>query len=282
MEWHQKNAGGNARIAETMLRYFRFPQGFENFVYLSQIQQGLAIKTAVEYWRSLKPHCMGTLYWQLNDTWPVASWSSLDHGGGWKALHYMARRFFSPVAAFIVPDKASARAAIVAVNDGNADVTVEARLRVVETGGSIRTVAVALRRGRPPTAASTLGHVALDEIGADSFLFLDWQASDGAAGRSHFSPLPYKALRLAAARTVAGRRTRWRQRPPVAHRAKAGLPRDGRGERRRPLQRQCLRHSARRDRRRSPSRPTIRRHRRSARRPSSLRDLHSSYASRSI
>ena len=110
MEWHQKNAGGNARIAETMMRYFRFPQGFENFVYLSQIQQGLAIKTAVEYWRSLKPHCMGTLYWQLNDTWPVASWSSLDHGGGWKALHYMARRFFSPVAAFIVPDKDIRRA----------------------------------------------------------------------------------------------------------------------------------------------------------------------------
>jgi beta-mannosidase len=65
-----------------------FPKDFANFVYLSQIQQGLAIKTAVEYWRSLKPHCMGTLYWQLNDTWPVASWSSLDYGGSWKAMHY--------------------------------------------------------------------------------------------------------------------------------------------------------------------------------------------------
>ncbi|OWK23788.1 hypothetical protein AJ87_30055 [Rhizobium yanglingense] len=71
MELHQKNAGGNERIAGTMFRYFRFPKDFPNFVYLSQIQQGLAIKTAVEYWRSLKPHCMGTIYWQLNDTWPV-------------------------------------------------------------------------------------------------------------------------------------------------------------------------------------------------------------------
>ena len=52
MESHQKNAGGNARIAETMFRYFRFPKDFANFVWLSQIQQGLAIKTAVEYWRS--------------------------------------------------------------------------------------------------------------------------------------------------------------------------------------------------------------------------------------
>ena len=76
MESHQKNAGGNARIAETMFRYFRFPKDFPNFVWLSQIQQGVAIKTAVDYWRSLKPHCMGAVYWQLNDTWPVASWSS--------------------------------------------------------------------------------------------------------------------------------------------------------------------------------------------------------------
>jgi beta-mannosidase len=197
MEWHQKNAGGNARIAETMLRYFRFPDGFENFIYLSQIQQGLAIKTAVEYWRSLKPHCMGTLYWQLNDTWPVASWSSLDHGGGWKALHYMARRFFSPVAAFIVPDKKSGHAAISAVNDGNGDVTIEARLLVVEPSGQTKPLP-SFSGVAGPDRAATLGHVKLDQIDAGNFLFLDWQASDGAAGRSHFSPLPYKAHRLEA------------------------------------------------------------------------------------
>ncbi len=104
MESHQKNAGGNARIAETMFRYFRFPVDFENFVYLSQVQQGLAIKTAVSHWRSLKPHCMGTLYWQLNDTWPVCSWSSLDHGGNWKLLHHMAKDFYAPVIVTAVPD----------------------------------------------------------------------------------------------------------------------------------------------------------------------------------
>jgi beta-mannosidase len=100
MEHHQKNAGGNARIAETMFRYFRFPQRFEDFVYVSQVQQGLAMRTAIEYWRSLKPHCMGTLYWQLNDTWPVASWSGLNNDGSWKLLHYLARRFYEPVAVF--------------------------------------------------------------------------------------------------------------------------------------------------------------------------------------
>ena len=87
MENHQRNTGGNARILETMTRYFRFPSDFEQMVFLSQIQQGLAMKTAIEYWRSTKPRCMGTLFWQINDTYPVASWSSLDYGGQWKLLH---------------------------------------------------------------------------------------------------------------------------------------------------------------------------------------------------
>jgi beta-mannosidase len=197
MESHQKNAGGNARIAETMFRYFRFPNGFANFVWLSQVQQGVAIKTAVDYWRSLKPRCMGALYWQLNDTWPVASWSSLDHGGGWKALHYMARRFFSPVAAFIVPDKKSGRATIVAVNDGSGDVTIDARLRIIEPGGQTKPLP-SFSGVAGPDRAATLGQVRLDQIDEGSFLFLDWQASDGSTGRGHFSPLPYKAHRLEA------------------------------------------------------------------------------------
>ncbi len=197
MEWHQKNAGGNARIAETMMRYFRYPEGFGNFIYLSQISQGLAIKTAVEYWRSLKPHCMGALYWQLNDTWPVASWSSLDHGGGWKALHYMARRFFSPVAAFLVPDKATGKVAVVAVNDTGADVTVGADLHCVDTGGRIYPLST-LSSPVETDAAHTLGQVSVDAIPAGSFLFMDWKAADGSSGRSHFSPVPYKAHKLQA------------------------------------------------------------------------------------
>jgi len=77
-------------------RYFRMPEGFGNFIYLSQVQQALAIKTGVEHWRRLRPTCMGTLYWQLNDNWPVASWASIEYGGKWKLLHYAARRFYAP------------------------------------------------------------------------------------------------------------------------------------------------------------------------------------------
>ncbi|HTX73682.1 MAG TPA: glycoside hydrolase family 2 protein, partial [Rectinemataceae bacterium] len=116
MEHHQRHPRGNSIILETMSRYFRMPSGFEVTLYLSQVQQALAIRTAVSYWRSLMPHCMGTLYWQLNDLWPVASWSSLDYDGGWKLLHYEARRFFDPVflALYIKDDSVHA----VGVNDG--------------------------------------------------------------------------------------------------------------------------------------------------------------------
>lgn len=97
MEHHQRNEEGNSIIIEMFSRYFRFPSNFANQLYLSQVQQALAIQTAVTYWRSLMPYCMGTLYWQLNDVWPVSSWSSIEYGGKWKALHYVAKRFYEPV-----------------------------------------------------------------------------------------------------------------------------------------------------------------------------------------
>ena len=106
MEHHQRNPGGNTRVLSTMSMYFRIPPKFEDFVYMSQVQQGIAIKTAVEHWRHLRPVCMGTLYWQINDNWPVCSWASLDYKGKWKLLHYMAQRFYAPtiVSGFRRPD----------------------------------------------------------------------------------------------------------------------------------------------------------------------------------
>lgn len=97
MEHHQKNNRGNQIIFESFSRYFRVPEGFDNQLYLSQVQQALAIQTATEYWRSCRPQTMGVVYWQLNDLWPVASWSSITYSGRWKLLHYAARRFFEPV-----------------------------------------------------------------------------------------------------------------------------------------------------------------------------------------
>lgn len=96
MESHQKNNRGNSIIAEMFSRYFRVPKDFEQQLWLSQLQQALAIQTAVDFWRSSRPICMGTLYWQLNDNWPVASWSSIQHSGRWRLLHYFAKRFYQP------------------------------------------------------------------------------------------------------------------------------------------------------------------------------------------
>ncbi len=105
MDHHQKCVRGNAPIIGMFGKYFRMPESFENFLYLSQVQQALAIKTGVEFWRSLKPRCMGTIFWQLNDDWPVASWASIEYGGKWKQLQYHAKRFFAPVLGVLYQDE---------------------------------------------------------------------------------------------------------------------------------------------------------------------------------
>ncbi|MHA1671836.1 MAG: glycosyl hydrolase 2 galactose-binding domain-containing protein [Promethearchaeota archaeon] len=109
MENHQKNSAGNKKILDYMKKRFEIPPEFENQVILSQITQAEAIQYGVEHWRRNRNdfHCMGALYWQLNDCWPVASWSSLDYYGRWKALHYFAKRFYQNVFASIKEDKNS-------------------------------------------------------------------------------------------------------------------------------------------------------------------------------
>ncbi len=97
MDKHQRSPVGNQLIITYMLDRYRLPTGFENTVWVSQIQHGLSIEYAVQHWRRNMPRCMGALYWQLNDCWPVASWASIDYHGRWKALHYFARRFFAPL-----------------------------------------------------------------------------------------------------------------------------------------------------------------------------------------
>jgi beta-mannosidase len=178
-----------------MFRYFRFPKDFPSFVYLSQIQQGLAIRTAVDYWRSLKPHCMGTLYWQLNDTWPVASWSSLDYGGHWKAMHYMARRFFQPVAVAAIPSMDGKEIAFSMVNDTAEPVAVELETFLVSLDGKRRPL-VAAAGACPPERAATLVTVAASDIPNDTLLFWAFEASNGMRGEGHHVHGNYKALDL--------------------------------------------------------------------------------------
>lgn len=94
---HQKHPRGNQLIREYMLRDYEEPKDFASFLYVSQVLQAEGIKLGAEYHRRSMPRTMGTLYWQLNDCWPVASWASIDYFGRWKALQYYAKRFFSNV-----------------------------------------------------------------------------------------------------------------------------------------------------------------------------------------
>lgn len=96
MENHQKNRGGNQVILDYVSRRYRLPSTQDGLIYLSQLNQAYCMQIGVEHYRRLMPHCMGALYWQLNDCWPVASWSSIEFTGTWRALHHVARRFFAP------------------------------------------------------------------------------------------------------------------------------------------------------------------------------------------
>ena len=96
MENHQKNRGGNQVILDYVSRRYRFPKNQAALIYLSQLNQAYCMQVGVEHYRRLTPRCMGAIYWQLNDCWPVASWSSIEFTGRWKALHHCARRFNAP------------------------------------------------------------------------------------------------------------------------------------------------------------------------------------------
>lgn len=97
MEKHQRNYGANGKIMNYMQQTYRYPGDFDTVIYASQLLQADAIRYGVEHFRRNRGRCMGAVYWQLNDCWPVISWSSVDYIGRWKALHYYAKRFFAPV-----------------------------------------------------------------------------------------------------------------------------------------------------------------------------------------
>lgn len=128
MEKHQRNKTANGKIVDYLSRTYLYPSDLSKLVYASQLLQAQAMQYGTEHWRRNRGRCMGAIVWQLNDCWPVASWSSIDYYGRWKALHYYEKRFFAPV--LISCHEEGTLSQLTSVNMENPRIKKSARLNV--------------------------------------------------------------------------------------------------------------------------------------------------------
>ena len=135
MRSHQKSSIGNGTITHYMEDLYGIPKDFERFIYVNLVQQGEGVKVGMEAHRRSKPYCMGSLYWQLQDCWPVASWSGMDYYGRWKALHYQARDAFKPMIVSATSDGKTT--AIYVVSDLLEDQETILNLRIMDLSGEV-------------------------------------------------------------------------------------------------------------------------------------------------
>lgn len=136
IDHRQKCAHGNMPLLNMISKYFRMPSSMEHFIYVSQLTQALAIKTGVEFWRSLKPRCMGALFWQLNDDWAAISWSALEYTGKWKQLMAHARRFYAPLISSILPGPEEGSLVLNTTSDLNFQVIATVTVRMLDYDGN--------------------------------------------------------------------------------------------------------------------------------------------------
>ena len=132
---HQRHPRGNQLVREYMLREYAQPKDFESFLYVSQVLQAEGIRIGAEHLRRIMPHNMGSLYWQINDCWPVASWSSIDYFGRWKALQYYARRFYNKL--LISPSVQQGYLKVFVVSDRTKPVPAKIRVTLMDFDGKV-------------------------------------------------------------------------------------------------------------------------------------------------
>jgi beta-mannosidase len=113
MPWIRKGFNGNNMIEQYVAQYYKEPNSFSTMVYLSQLMQAETLKTAIESYRRSKPHCMGSLYWQLDDTWPTISWSTLDYYLRWKAGQYFVQKAYKDVIVSPVTDSTNVSVSVI-------------------------------------------------------------------------------------------------------------------------------------------------------------------------
>ena len=173
MEMHQRNGVANGKILNYLSQTYKYPSEFGTLLYASQLLQAEAMRYGVEHLRRHRGRCMGALYWQLNDIWPTASWSSIDYYGRFKALHYVAKRFYNPVMIscketgewdtreFPTSDPRvgyETKAQLCVTNETRSDVTGETVWALRDNTGKI------LKEGKTAMTVSALSSVWLDEM----------------------------------------------------------------------------------------------------------------------
>ncbi len=135
MAAHQRSGIGNLRIKEYMSWYYKMPTNFENFLYVGQVLQAESMKMAIEAHRRDMPYTMGSLYWQMNDCWSVASWSGTDYYGNWKALNYFAKQAFNPI--LVSPVQTEKEIQIFVVSDKLKNLTATLKVELFDFDGHL-------------------------------------------------------------------------------------------------------------------------------------------------
>ncbi|NYE27815.1 beta-mannosidase [Rhodanobacter sp. K2T2] len=188
MRAHQKydSGNGNQRLLLYIRRAYGEPKDFATFVYLSQVMQAHGIELAAEHLRASRPHAMGSLYWQLNDVWPGASWSSIDYFGRWKALQFHARRFYAPQ--MLAALRNHGTTAVSMVSDSTTAMPAHWRMRVMSFDGKV----LAHAEGQltlAPLSSTPVGSYPDAKLlhGGDpkkTFAVFDWMDGDRSLSRS--------------------------------------------------------------------------------------------------
>jgi beta-mannosidase len=137
MKSHQKNKTANKKIMAYLRKMFIYPKAFENILYVSQLIQAEGVRYGVEHFRRYYGRTMGSLYWQLNDCWPVASWSSIDYYGRWKALHYHSKKFYAPILISVEESKRAMACRVVVTNDQRVNHNLKYRYRLITFDGVV-------------------------------------------------------------------------------------------------------------------------------------------------
>jgi beta-mannosidase len=164
MRAHQKfaNGNGNDRLLVYLRRYYGEPKDFPAFVYLSQVMQAQAIELEAEHLRASRSRSMGSLYWQLNDCWPAASWASIDSFGRWKALQFHARRFYNDL--LIAPIRQDGTTNVYAINDRTTPVQANVHMQVMNFDGRV------LWESTTPSTLTPLSSARLSSLSDDTLL----------------------------------------------------------------------------------------------------------------